>query len=779
MKRTKIAVVHPGLRFGGSEARVLWTIDTLKTDYEVALITMGEVDLECLNAYYGTTLRPGDFSVLRVPLPRGIRNATKFSAFRGRFLYRYVKRAARDFDVLISCYGPMDFGQRGIQMIADFAFVDEWRFSLHPVLRDWKTWWYGDSLVRKAYLAACSMVSPFRPEGWNGNLTIANSHWTAELLQQGFGVESEVLYPPVDGGFPEVPFEERENGFVCIGRVTPEKQMDRVIAILQRVRERGHDVHLHILGDHWHSPFGAQIRALAEQHREWVFLDGHVAGWEKKKLVAQHRYGINACLSEAFGIAVAEIVRAGSLAFVPNGGGQVEIVNHPNLIYSDDDDAVEKIVAMLADPERREALRAHLAGMAWNFSVQKFQKRMKEIVGTFLEQRRRPKVAVIHPGLGFGGSEATALWTIAALKRDYQVTLVTMEEVDLQRLNTYYGTSLASGDFAIRTAPVPRVLRRSAKFAALRGRYLLRYVQRVAPEFDAMFSCYGPMDFGKPGIQRIVDLSFVEDWRLELEPTFRSWRGWFYGDTWVRHFYLGLCDRIAKVNPPAWKQNVSVANSLWTGDRMVEKYGMRCAVHYGPVEGEYAEVPFAPRENGFVCLGRVSPEKCIESVIEILSRVRKRGHDVHLHILGGVDDSAYGKKIRRLAEQNSAWVYLEGWVVGEQKRRILSAHRYGINRRPNETFGIAVAEMVQAGCITFVPSGGGQVETVKHPQLIFADDGEAVEKIVAVLSDENQRKELRDHLRRQSHNYSVESFMEATRECVAEFMENHRGVETS
>ena len=61
----RIAIVHPRLGRGGSEARALWAIEALKGSYGVSLVTMGEVDFPSLNAYYGMQLSLGDVAVLR------------------------------------------------------------------------------------------------------------------------------------------------------------------------------------------------------------------------------------------------------------------------------------------------------------------------------------------------------------------------------------------------------------------------------------------------------------------------------------------------------------------------------------------------------------------------------------------------------------------------------------------------------------------------------------------------------------------------------------------
>jgi glycosyltransferase involved in cell wall biosynthesis len=382
----QIAVLHPGLGLGGSEAAVLWTISALKDVGHVTLITTGEVDLARLNTYYGTSLAPEDFAILRVPLPFGLRRTQKFAGLKASFFQRYVLRIASNFDVLIGCYGPMDFGRRGMQMIADFAFVEEWRFTLHPGVRSWKHWWYGPSPLRNLYMKTCRAVSQVSPDGWRKNLNLANSGWTANLMREKLGLEAQILYPPVETDFPRIPFSERDDGFVCLGRVSPEKRVDFMIEVLSRVRQRGHNVHLHILGGVDDSPYGAKVRSLAGQNHEWVFLEGWAVGEVKKRLLGSHRYGIHGRENEPFGIAVGEMVNAGCIVFVPNGGGQVEIVDHPALVFKDESDAVEKIDAVLKSNAERENLRRHLTGNAGRFSPESFQAQIRQIVGAFVAE---------------------------------------------------------------------------------------------------------------------------------------------------------------------------------------------------------------------------------------------------------------------------------------------------------------------------------------------------------------------------------------------------------
>jgi glycosyltransferase involved in cell wall biosynthesis len=383
--KARIAIVHYGLGFGGSESPVLWTLQALRHEYDVTLITTGSIDLSALNAYYGTRLASQDFSTRYTPLPVGLRNTSKFVGLKASFFHRYVQTMAGNYDVMISCYGPMDFGRRGIQMIADFSFADELRYSLHPGVRSWKQWWYGRSALRQLYLGACGMINGAKPGGWERNLSLANSNWSANLLHEKFGVDSQTLYPPVETDFPQVDFAERHHGFVCLGRISAEKRVDASIEILACVRDRGHDIHLHILGGVDDSPYGVRVKSLAGQYKDWVFLEGWAVGDVKKQLLAGHRYGIHGRENEPFGIAVGEMVNAGCIVFVPNGGGQVEIVDHPSLVFRDDADAVNKIDAVLKNTDEQEQLRAYLRQKASRFAPESFEAQMRQVVKNFLQ----------------------------------------------------------------------------------------------------------------------------------------------------------------------------------------------------------------------------------------------------------------------------------------------------------------------------------------------------------------------------------------------------------
>ncbi len=97
-----------------------------------------------------------------------------------------------------------------------------------------------------------------------------------------------------------------------------------------------------------------------------------------------HRYGIHGMREEHFGMAPAEMARAGIIVWVPKGGGQVEIVGQePALMYDAEEDGAARITAVLADPAAQQRLRTSLAARAEMFSTDRFVREVREIVSAF------------------------------------------------------------------------------------------------------------------------------------------------------------------------------------------------------------------------------------------------------------------------------------------------------------------------------------------------------------------------------------------------------------
>ena len=375
----RILVVQPSLQPpGGGNAVAAWMIQALAGRYDVSVLSWKPVDLDQVNAYYGTSIRADQIRRLEMPrlLQRPIEAMTIGAVLlKASLLFRRAKRIAPDYDVVVCGHNETDFGPRCIQYI-------HYPSRLRPrPATDIKWFHYRPLLV--AYYRAAERLAGFRGDRVREAITLANSTWTAGLMTTLYGpsMRPRVVHPPVTAEIPDVPWDRREDGFVCVGRIAPEKELERVIDIVGRVREQIPAAHIHVAGSRGAAWYTRRIERLAAEHASWVHLHADIRRDELFQLISTHRYGIHGMREEHFGIGPAELLAGGCIVFVPNGGGQVDIVGiEPRLRYSTVGDAVESIVRVMGDPAGQAALRAYLHARRDLFGTSRFVAAIQALV---------------------------------------------------------------------------------------------------------------------------------------------------------------------------------------------------------------------------------------------------------------------------------------------------------------------------------------------------------------------------------------------------------------
>ena len=379
-RRKRVLFVQPSLQPpGGGNGVAAWMIAALAGECDLDLLHWTAVDLDEVNRHYGTDLRAGDFRTLSVnPTLRGLLDLVPqpLALVKMSLLLRRCKQIGARYDCIVTANNEADFGRRGIQYV-------HYPWLQLPRPRDDLRWYHFGALL-KAYYAGCARISDLSFERMRANLTLVNSNWTGANVRRVHGIPTVTLPPPVIADFPPVGWEERENGFVCVGRISHEKEIDKMIDIVAALRASGCDAHLHIIGATGATgPFLRRIRARVREHA-WLFLEENLPREEVLHLIARHRYGIHGMLQEHFGMAVMEMVLGGCIPFVPNDGGQVEIIGEaPLLRYDSPADAVDKMARVWGDPNLQQQLRAQLAERRDAVGSHRFVERFREVVRTF------------------------------------------------------------------------------------------------------------------------------------------------------------------------------------------------------------------------------------------------------------------------------------------------------------------------------------------------------------------------------------------------------------
>jgi glycosyltransferase involved in cell wall biosynthesis len=386
VSRKRVLVLVPALRPpGGGSGAAAWMVEALRHVHDVTVLTAAPVDLDALNAFFGTSLRPGEIRTWTLPLGRRrTLDALPLALqhLRMALLIRACRARRADFDVILSADSEADLGCRGIQYVNCVGgfFRGGSRYDERA-----DRWVHRLPLARRAYYAFCDALAPSTVAGMRANVTLVNSDWTAAVVERAYGLRGRTVYPPVAGEFAEVPWAERDDGFVCLGRLTPAKRVEQAIEVLTAVRAHTPRVRLHIVGaPDGDGAYARRIEALARAAGGWITVHGALSRAELVRLIAANRYGLHAMHEEPFGMAVAEMVRGGCIVWVPRSGGQVEIVGgHPRLTYATREEAVASILRTLEDPAEQAALRAHLVARRDLLSAERFMREIRDTVARF------------------------------------------------------------------------------------------------------------------------------------------------------------------------------------------------------------------------------------------------------------------------------------------------------------------------------------------------------------------------------------------------------------
>jgi glycosyltransferase involved in cell wall biosynthesis len=383
----KILIVHQSWQPpGGSNAVAAWIAEALKSHYALTLLAWNRVNTAELNRFYGTTLQPTDFTVIYPN--RLLRMLFKLDPDPGSlqptaYLMRVCHKIRRHYDLVMgAAVEEMDLGGPGLLYIHYPELSRFW-----PKYRDCA----GKPLAAKILHLLKGETRPwmilanYSLERLKENAILANSDWTGSLFERIYGVKTRTLYPPVQTPAAERTWSQRPNWFLASGRFNPLKRLDWIVSTLSQVRKTQPDLMLHLAGTRAKVGGGpkhyCELRRLAEANSNWVTLHENLSRQDLCQLTAQVRYGIHAQINEHFGIAPAEVLMGGGIPFVHNSGGQVEISGRdPRLCFTTQEDAVEKITAVMRDHGAQEAILESLAPRKKMFTCERFVEGIREAV---------------------------------------------------------------------------------------------------------------------------------------------------------------------------------------------------------------------------------------------------------------------------------------------------------------------------------------------------------------------------------------------------------------
>lgn len=379
----------------------------------------------------------------------------------------------------------------------------------------------------------------------------------------------------------------------------------------------------------------------------------------------------------------------------------------------------------------------------------------------------RPRALIVAYSLQPpGGGRAVGAWCIQALLPDYEITLATGTDLNIEAVNQAFGTQLPHGGFEHHNlmSAFRWLERLPLSLSQLKLHLMMRRSRQLAARHDVVISFDNEAWFGCRSIQYIH-----YPWAQWLRP--QQDYHWYHFEV-LRRLYDRTVRRLSGFNETDVAHNLSLCNSAYIAQLVRNLYHNRPEVLNPPALGNFQRQPWQERTDRFVALGRISPEKRLIEIIDILQQVRQMGFPLQLDIVGHRDHPEDLIRLKERMKSAGDWVRMHIDVPRTTIDQMLTQGRYGIHAMHGEHYGMAVAEMVVAGRIPFVHNSGGQVEIVEHqPELCFDDIPDAVQKIVAVLSNPDLQHSLLSNLEEVRDRISSTAFCAGLQEHVSYFLD--------
>lgn len=383
----KILIYHKVLSslLGGGTFQPLMFIAKLQRYGEVTVALNEGADMAAVSKMAGVPIDVAALKVVRLDPEGGFASKREWLAALLRM--RRLKALAKDADLCISTANVMDFGKSAhhfVYLLSQFggaAFYDYLMGrggGLGPrrILRRAQTALY-ENVMKPLFgvRPLAKIITDPRERIY------PTSRYVEGILRGYFGpFNSTVLYPPTVFEFGDASVPRDPLLAIYVGRIFPPKRITELVAIVDKARElTGKDLKLRIAGVLAPIPYTGLLKKLASE-RPWMELVGPVYGKDKERFMLSATYALHAERDEAFGIAIAEYVKAGCIPIVPDEGGPKEIVDDKALEFRTVDEAANTLARLVEDAAFREERRKHCQGRAAQFTYAAYESRQQAVV---------------------------------------------------------------------------------------------------------------------------------------------------------------------------------------------------------------------------------------------------------------------------------------------------------------------------------------------------------------------------------------------------------------
>ncbi|WFB36433.1 glycosyltransferase [Kiritimatiellota bacterium B12222] len=365
---------------GGALGVMAWAIHALQSQYTLHVYTLDECDPDSWNASFGTEI---DRTIIQWnsyssdhPKIAFWLNKRKMFTLDQYVLMKWVDSKIASNSLPFSLHNEMSFSTKGLQYI-HFPMLMTGRKDLSRRMGQ------SGSIQKEMYGWACKMIFNKKKSDFTKNISLCNSRYIEKVFQEYYGhhISTNCLYPPITSSprLYNLPWGQRENGVIMIGRTVPDKRFEDGLEILKQCRQLGSKLSLHIVSSDGNPEYTKWITEQTE-NLSWVTWHRKVDRTGLQKLCGRVKYGLHCNHGEHFGMSTAEMMTSQCLVFGHDSGGTKEILLCPEQRYDTISKAVENILKLTKSPELQKFILEKSYAHAASFSSAQFCKTIQEIV---------------------------------------------------------------------------------------------------------------------------------------------------------------------------------------------------------------------------------------------------------------------------------------------------------------------------------------------------------------------------------------------------------------
>ncbi|MEM2025091.1 MAG: glycosyltransferase [Desulfurococcaceae archaeon] len=217
---------------------------------------------------------------------------------------------------------------------------------------------------------------------------LTNSTWTAKLIKEIYGIDAEVLYPPVDVEYFSYDGRQKEKVIATISRYTPEKNLELLPSVAAKVP----DYDWYLVGSTGERSYELDIsNRVAEKVKEEIKRCGarnfhmliNAQSNVLRELLQRATFYVHPQFAEHFGIAVVEAMSAGCIPLVyRDGGAWTDIVSpiSAELGYSNLGEVPKLVRDLEAKEDKTKRLKRLAVERSREFSPGVFRERFIDLL---------------------------------------------------------------------------------------------------------------------------------------------------------------------------------------------------------------------------------------------------------------------------------------------------------------------------------------------------------------------------------------------------------------